>query len=163
MERPIKVGDFIDLGENLQGRVEKIGARSTVVTTNDNISVIVPNSDFITSRVTNWSHNEDVVRFRIPVGVSYGSDPEEVKSALLQVAKENKSVLTSPPARVFFDGFGDSSLNFELAVWNSDHVLRPRTFRSAIRFAIFSKLKEKDIEIPFPQHDIHLKTNFPST
>ncbi|MEM9445288.1 MAG: mechanosensitive ion channel domain-containing protein [Verrucomicrobiota bacterium] len=164
IERPIKVGDYIDLGnvngDELAGKVVSIGVRSTTIVTNDNISVIVPNSDFITNQVTNWSHSEDTVRFRITVGVSYNSDPEEVQAVLLEVAEENPNILKDPKPKVFFDGFGDSSLNFELAIWNRTHTLRPRSFRSDVRYAIHKKLKERGIEIPYPQRDIHIRSGF---
>lgn len=157
LERPIKIGDRVDLGD-LAGEVRKIGARSTTIVTNDNITVIVPNSELITQRVTNWSHGEDTVRFRISVGVSYEADPAQVRKWLLEVAEGNSNILKNPAPQVFFDSFGDSSLNFELAVWNRSHLLRPRSFRSDLRYAIHEKLKEKGVEIPYPQRDLHIRS-----
>ncbi len=157
IEQPVKIGDRVDLG-GLAGIVLKISARSTVIRTNDNIDVIVPNTDFVSSRVINWSYGESrEVRFRIPVGVAYGTDPELVRCSLLELATPENHVLAEPAPQVFFEGFGDSALNFELAVWNRDMSTRPRAFRSLLNYAIARKLKEKGIEIPFPQRDLHLR------
>lgn len=157
-ERPIKVGDYVDLGD-LSGMIQKISIRSTTICTNDNISVIVPNSEFVSSRVVNWSHGSPEVRMRIPVGVAYGSDVELVKKILLQVAAEEEDVLQNPAPTVFFDAFGDSSLNFELGVWRKTEALRPRRIKSDLNFAINRKFRENSIEIPFPQRDLHIKSD----
>ncbi|NJK93007.1 MAG: mechanosensitive ion channel [Blastochloris sp.] len=157
IEQPVKIGDRIDLGD-LAGVVRKISARSTIIRTNDNIDVIVPNSDLITNRVINWSYEESKeIRFRIPVGVAYGTDPEKIRRCLLELATPENHVLLQPPPQVFFDAFGDSSLNFELAVWNRDMSTRPRAFRSLINYAIARKFKDENIELPFPQRDLHLR------
>jgi len=156
IEQPIKIGDRIDFG-NLAGIVLKISARSTIIRTNDNIDVIVPNSDLVTHRVINWSYGEPEVRFRIPVGVAYGTDPDWVRECLLEVATAENHVLSQPPPEVFLESFGDNSLNFELVVWNRDMSTRPRAFRSLINYSIAKKLKERGIEIPFPQRDLHLR------
>lgn len=156
-EKPIKVGDRIEVGD-IQGNVMSISFRSTQVLTNDNISIIVPNSEFISSKVINWSHNDRNIRFRIPVGVSYQEDPAKVKQILLQVAEENPNILKIPVPTVLFDEYGDSSLNFYLAVWTSSHTDKPRVLKSEIYFEIFRKFKEEGVEIPFPQRDIHIKT-----
>lgn len=156
-EKPIKVGDRIDVGD-IEGDVINISVRATTILTNDNISVIVPNSEFISSRVINWSHNDRNIRFNIPVGVSYNEDPAEVRDILLQVAAENKHILKAPEPHVFFDEFGDSSLNFNLAIWTATHTDKPRRLKTELYFEIFKKFKEKGIEIPFPQRDIHIKS-----
>lgn len=156
-ERPIKVGDRIEVG-NTSGDVVNISARATTIITNDNISIIIPNSEFISSKVINWSHNDRMVRFRFPVGVSYHEDPEKVKQLLMEVMAENKGVLKSPPPDVWFDEFGDSSLNFNLMVWTSEYVQRPKNLRSQLYYAVFKKFKEHGIEIPFPQRDLHIKS-----
>ena len=156
-ERPIQVGDRIDLGSGTVGKVVRIGARATHVLTNDNIMIIVPNSEFISGRVTNWTHLDPRVRFRIGVGVSYGSDPHAVEKLLLEVATANRNVLQDPAPSVTFKEFGDSALNFELRVWSSDMTHRPGSLESQLNFAIWDKFKEHGIEIPFPQHDLHLK------
>lgn len=155
-ERPIKVGDRIEVGD-VSGDVTNISMRSTTVLTNDNISIIIPNSDFISTKVTNWSYTDRNVRFSIPVGVSYNEDPKIVREVLLQVAEENDGVLKHPPADVLFKEFGNSSLNFILRVWTREYINKPWILKSQLYFAAFEKFKEKGIEIPFPQRDLHIK------
>ncbi len=157
MERPIKVGDRVEI-QNLTGDVVQIAARSTWVRTNDNVVMIVPNSEFTTERVTNWTANDRSVRITLPVGTSYSSDPAEVRRLLLQVADEHADVLPDPAPDVIFTDFGDSSLNFELRVWTTKQVRTPQILRSDLYFAIFKIFKQKDIEIPFPQRDLHLRS-----
>jgi small-conductance mechanosensitive channel len=157
-ERPIKVGDRIEVGD-IAGDVISINARATTIITNDNISVIVPNSEFISGTVINWSHSDRNVRFLFPVGVSYKEDPEKVKKILLEVADKNEHVLKTPPSSVMFDEFGDNSLNFYLGVWTSTHIEKPRVLKSELYFEIFKKFTEHGIEIPFPQRDLHIKTS----
>ena len=123
-ERPIKVGDRIQVGE-VFGDVMRISLRSTMIVTNDNISVIVPNSEFISSTVINWSHNDRNVRFSIPVGVAYKEDPENVKRILLDVADKEDGVLKNPEPDVLFIEFGDSSINFNLLIWTSSYITTP--------------------------------------
>jgi small-conductance mechanosensitive channel len=156
-ERPITIGDRIEVG-NVAGQVVKISMRSTTVVTNDNIAIIVPNSELTSHAVTNWSHGDPRVRIRLPVGVAYGTDPEKLRPVLLEVAKEHPKVLTAPAPEVFFNGFGDSSLNFELAVWTAEMSSKPRRFRSELYYAMEKKLRENQIEIPFPQRDLHLRS-----
>ncbi len=154
-ERPIKVGDRIEVG-GVNGDVINISARATTVVTNDNISIIVPNSEFTSNSVTNWSHSNKVVRFNYPVGVAYKEDPERVKKALLEVAAENEGILKNPHPDVLFDSYGDSSLNFNLRVWTMDYMTRPGVLKSQLYYAIFEKFKVLDIQIPFPQRDLHI-------
>ncbi|MEP1095690.1 MAG: mechanosensitive ion channel domain-containing protein [Cyclobacteriaceae bacterium] len=156
-EKPIKVGDRIVVSD-VEGDVINISVRATTILTNENISIIVPNSEFISSRVINWSHNDRNIRFNIPLGVSYSENPVEVREILIEVADENPHVLKSPKPHVFFDEFADSSLNFTLAIWTSSHTDKPRILKSELYFSIFEKFKEKGIEIPFPQRDIHIKS-----
>jgi len=158
-EQPIKIGDRIEVGD-IKGNVVKISARSTNIITNDNISVIVPNSEFISSTVINWSHNDRNISFRFPVGVSYKEDPRLVKRLLLEVTNENHGVLKKPAPDVLFDEFGDSSLNFYLRVWTTDYIDRPNILKSQLYFAIFKKFRENNVEIPFPQRDINLRNGF---
>jgi small-conductance mechanosensitive channel len=157
-ERPIKVGDRIQVGD-VYGDVVSISMRSTTVVTNDNISVIVPNSEFISSTVVNWSHTDRNVRFNIPVGVAYKEDPEKVRDLLLQIAGNEEGVLKKPVPDVLFDEFGDSSLNFNLRVWTDTYTTTPGILKSRLYFEIFKKFKEQNIEIPFPQRDLHIKNN----
>jgi small-conductance mechanosensitive channel len=155
-ERPIKVGDRIEVG-NISGDVVRISMRATTVVTNDNISVIVPNSEFISSKVINWSHNDRNVRFNIHIGVSYKEDPEKIKDILLSVAGDNPAVLKNPVPDVIFDEFGDSSLNFILRVWTAKLIQTPQVLKSQLYFEIFRRFRADGIEIPFPQRDLHIK------
>lgn len=156
-ERPIKVGDRVEVG-NVTGNIVSISARATTLITNDNIAIIVPNSDFINSTVINWSLNNRNVRFNFPVGVSYKENPEKIKKLLLEVANENPGVLQNPPPDVLFEEFGESSLNFNLRVWSFEYSDRPKVLKSQLYYAIFEKFKEHGVEIPYPQRDVHLKT-----
>lgn len=158
-ERPIKVGDRIEIGD-INGDVMDISARATTVNTNDNITIIVPNSEFISSQVINWSHSDRNVRFRIPVGVSYNEDPEKIRSILLDVAEKHPGVLKKPETIVLFDEYGESSLNFYLVVWTTDYINRPRILKSELYYEIFRRFKKEGVEIPFPQRDLHLKSGF---
>ena len=157
VEEPIKVGDRVEVGE-VSGDIVNISLRATTIVTNDNISIIVPNSEFISSQVINWSHNNRIIRFRLPVGVSYEEDPEIIKKLLLEVADENPNVQKEPKPKVFFEKFGDSSLDFKLGIWTSSHTDKPEFIRSEINYAIFKKFKENNIKIPFPQRDVHIKS-----
>ena len=122
-ERPIAIGDRVEIG-GVAGQVREISLRSTTVITNDNMAIIVPNADFITQRVTNWSYEDPRVRFRIPFGVAYGTDLPKLRKLMLEVADEHPKALKDPKPELFFVGFGDSSLNFELGrlVERSDHL-----------------------------------------
>jgi len=155
-ERPITIGDRVEVA-GVAGQVQQIRARSTVILTNDNITMIVPNTKFIDSPVTNWTYGDPRVRFRIPIGVAYGSDLEKVRNALLEVARENSHVLPQPEPTVFLETFGGSSINLELVVWSKEMSYRPRRFRSDLNFAIAQKLREAGIEIPGPQRDLHFR------
>jgi len=157
-ERPIKIGDRIEVA-NVTGDVIKISLRSTSIITNDNISIIVPNSEFISSTVINWSHTDRNVRFNIPVGVSYKSDPELVKKILMEVAEQTDGDLKKPVPDVLLDEYGDSSINFTLRVWTSSYITQPLVLKSQLYFSAFKKFKEHGIEIPFPQRDIHVKND----
>ena len=155
-ERPITIGDRVEVA-GIAGQVEHIRARSTVIRTNDNIMMIVPNSKFIDSPVTNWTYGDRRVRFRIPVGVAYGSDVNKVRDALLAVAHENPHTLNEPVPNVFLEQFGDSSIDFKLMVWSSEMSDRPSRYRSDLNFAIAKKFREVGIEFPFPQRDVHIR------
>jgi small-conductance mechanosensitive channel len=156
-ERPIKIGDRIDVG-NITGNVVKISPRATTVVTNDNIAVIVPNSEFISSQVINWSYTNRDVRLNFPVGVSYKSDPEVVRKVLLEVAADHPGVLKEHRADVLLQEFGDSSLNFVLRIWTRDYATTPGILRSDLNYAISKKFQEHGIEIPFPQRDLHIRS-----
>jgi small-conductance mechanosensitive channel len=156
-ERPVKVGDRIDVG-NVQGQVIRIGARSTTVLTNDNIAIIVPNQDFMTEEVINWSYTDNRVRFSFPVSVAYGSDVRLVERLLLEVAQANPEVLEDPEPMVYFLQFGDSGLEFELRAWTESRIHRRDLLTSDLNFAIYDAFNAHQIEIPFPQRDIHIRS-----
>ncbi len=156
-ERPITVGDRVEVA-GIAGQVQHIRARSTVIVTNDNITMIVPNSKFIDSPVTNWTYGDPRVRFRIPVGVAYGSEIEKVRAALIAAGKENSHTLPDPEPSVFLEKFGDNAIEFELVVWSSEMSYRPRRYRSDLNFAIAQKLREAGVELAFPQRDIHIRS-----
>ena len=156
-EQPIAIGDRVEVS-GIAGRVEKISLRSTMVVTSDNITMIVPNADFISQTVTNWSYSDPKVRIRIPIGVAYGTDPQKVEKLLLEVADEDSRTLKDPEPSVIFRAFGASSLDFELAAWTKEMSTRPTSYISGINFAIDKKFRENDIEIPFPQQDLHIRS-----
>ena len=146
IERSIKVGDRVEVGE-LNGDVIHIGPRATYIRTNDNINVIVPNAEFTEKRVINWTAEDRQIRFSIPVGVSYGSNPEQVRDILLRVASEHPDVLQNPKPDVIFIGFGESSLDFELRVWTIRRVQTPQILKSELYFPIFRAFGENGIEL----------------
>lgn len=155
-ERPIQVGDFVKVGD-LEGTVVRISARSTVLRSLDQISIIVPNSRFLEEEVINWSYENPVSRVRIPVGVAYGSDISLVKEVLLQATHGHAAVLPHPEPIIFFLGFGDSSLDFELRVWIDEPVAQYRV-KSDLFFRIEELFRAHQIEIPFPQRDLHVRS-----
>src|SRR6202162_5145900 len=138
-ERPITVGDRVEVA-GIIGQVQHIRARSTVIVTNDNITMIVPNSKFIDSPVTNWTYGDPRVRFRIPVGIAYGSDIEKVRAVLIAAGKENPHTLSDPAPSIFLEKFGENSIEFELVVWSSEMSYLPRRYRSDLNFAIEKNL-----------------------
>ncbi len=155
-ERPIKVGDWIVVGDR-EGRVQRISVRSTQIRTFDRSTVIVPNADLITGQVVNWDHGDTLGRVLIDVGVAYGTDPRKVIELLTQIGKDHPMTLMSEASPlVAFEGFGDSSMDFSLRVLIYDirNVLKVRT---DLRVAIVEKFNEENIEIPFPQRDVHIK------
>ena len=156
-EGPVKVGDWIEVG-NTQGEVTRIGARGTWVRTFDNQVIIVPNSEFINQRVSNWTANDRIVRLSIPVGVSYNSDLYEVREVLLAIAKSHSEVLASPPPAAIVTGFGDNAVNVVLRVSTSLMTERTPTIKSDLFFEIFRVFREKNIGMPNPQRDIHIRS-----
>lgn len=156
LERPIKVGDKVKV-QGVSGQVVEIGARSTLIHTRDDIAIIVPNSQFISEQVVNESFSGEKIRLHLEVGVSYSSDPELVRDCLMEIAKDHPNILNDPEPRVFFKSFGDSSLDFSLTIWVHELWFYERIM-SDLRFAVMRKFKEKNIEIPFPQRDLHLRS-----
>jgi len=157
LERPVKKGDFVEVGTT-RGVVRFIHARATIVTTLDNIDIIVPNGDFITEPVINQTFGSRSLRLRINVGVAYGSDTALVRRTLERVGAEHPLVLSEPAPAVQFQDFGDSALEFVLLVWISDPISQSR-IGSDLRFAIDEAFRAAEIEIPFPQRDLHLRSS----
>ncbi len=155
-ERPIKIDDWVITASG-EGRVKKINVRSTEIETFDRCSIIVPNSELISSSVQNWTYKDDTARVIVPVGVSYDSDPEEVREVLLKCAENHPQILSNPEPFVYFADFADSSLNLELRAFIRD-ANNSLLVRNDLRFKIFSALKKAGIEIPFPQRDIHIRS-----
>jgi small-conductance mechanosensitive channel len=154
-ERPVRVGDRITIGED-EGDVQSINLRTTVVATNDRISIIVPNSKLVSQRLINWSYGDPRARIAIPVSVAYGSDIELVTRTLMAAAEEVENVLRDPAHKVQFLKFGDWSLDFRLLVWTN----RPRLhtqIRSDINYRIEKLFRHAGIEIPFPQTELRLR------
>lgn len=156
LERPIKIGDIIELGDTF-GTVDKIGARSTLVKTPSNMHLIVPNSFFLEKEVLNWTLSDNVIRVEIVVGVAYGSPTREAERIILETAKANPKVLPDPEPYAFFEDFGDSALIFRVLFWvNIEKVSDRRLVAGAIRHSIDEAFKEAGIVIAFPQRDVHL-------
>jgi small-conductance mechanosensitive channel len=153
-ERPVRVGDFIELSGNW-AEIKRIGLRATTVQTFDQADVIVPNADLVTNPVTNWTLSNRQARLIIPVGVAYGSDVSLVIEALMACAKANSKVAQTPMPQVLFLGFGDSSLDFELRVWVLD-VADRLTIKSELHQEIDRSFRDANIVIAFPQRDVHL-------
>jgi len=162
LDRSIKIADFIELESGLTGQVKIISMRATTITTNDNVDILIPNSEFVTGRVVNWTLYEEGMRLHIPFGVAYGSDKELVKTAALEAAESVPKEFAYHAGRkpqVWFVEFGESSLNFELLVWlGPQNVRRPSAVKAAYLWEIHSALERHGVEVPFPQRDLHLKS-----
>ena len=157
-ERPIKVGDLIEVGETF-GQVENIGARSTKIKTFDNFHIIVPNGAFLEQNVINWTHSDDIVRARMRVGVAYGSPTRLVEELLLKAIRELDKAVIPPEPEVLFDDFGDNALMFEALFWVvMRRPMERRKTLSDLRFRVDELFREAGITIAFPQRDIHLDT-----
>ncbi len=159
VERPVRVGDRITVG-GTRGEVRRINIRATTVINRDQQEIIIPNRDLITKEVINWTLTHNHVRLKIPVGVAYGSDVEKVRRLLLEVASQDPEVLDDPPSRAFFMLHGSSSLDFELRVFyrNPDNLGR---LTDRLNTAINKIFCENQVEIPFSQHDLHIRSGLP--
>jgi small-conductance mechanosensitive channel len=155
-ERPVRVGDTIEIAGNW-AEIKRIGLRATTVQTFDNADVIIPNADLVANQVTNWTLSSRKARLIIPVGVAYGSDVRLVMEKLMACAESNSMVVEKPESQVLFLGFGESSLDFELRAWimNFDERLR---VTSELHQEIDRSFREAQIEIAFPQRDLHLRS-----
>jgi small-conductance mechanosensitive channel len=153
-ERPIHVGDTVEVG-NLQGTVRRIGIRASVIHTGAGADIIIPNSQLVTDKVTNWTLSDRLRRVDLPVGVNYGADPEKVIEILEQTARAHPDVLTDPAPRALFISYGDSSINFELRAW-------PKRFnqwaqvRSDLATAVYRAVSAAGMSFPFPQREIRV-------
>jgi len=161
-DRSIKVGDYIELSEGYRGSIEQIRVRSTIIRTNDDIEVIVPNSHFLSAPVINWTLSEASRRMHIPFGVGYGSDVDKLFDIIVELAHKLPDVKLDDAERMprlWFTEMGESSLNFELILWvKPPATMRPRGTTSAMLRAIHKALQDHDFEIPFPQRDVHIRT-----
>jgi len=156
-ERPIRVGDTVTVGTTT-GTVNRIHMRATTIITWDRTELIVPNREFITNQLVNWTLSDSVLRVIVKVGIAYGSDTKKAEELLFQIAEGNADVLADPPPRVVFTAFGDSTLDFELRVFVTDPELF-RTIHHPMNNAIDRLFREHGIEIAFPQRDLHLRTS----
>ncbi len=154
-EQSLRPGDVIELNGEI-GVVEKLNIRSTIIRTNDNVEVVVPNEQFFTTQVTTFTRSDNLTRINLTLGVSYSSDPKEVRELLMETAVKHGLVRKDPPPTVYFNGFGESSLEFRLAVWIDQPKRAPRV-RSDLFFMIWETFERHDINIPFPQRDLHLR------
>lgn len=156
MDRSIKPGDVIAVNDTY-GWVKSFGARYASVITRDGIEHLIPNEEFITQRVENWSYTNSWVRVRVPIGVSYNSDLHKAINLCIEAAKENKRILDNPSANCLVRNFGDNSVNLEVRVWIADPQNGVGNITSELLLAIWDKFKEENVEFPFPQRDLHIK------
>ena len=157
-ERPIRVGDVVEVQSGVTGTVSRIGIRASTVQTFQGAEIIIPNATFVSGNVINWTLSESRRRLDLPVGVAYGTDPKLVKELLERPAIQHPDVLTSPAPAVFFKEFGDSALNFELQFWVMQESNTTKV-KSEVALEVMRLLSEAGIEIPFPQRDLHLRAD----
>ena len=155
-ERPIKVGDSVEMA-NRGGQIQRIGIRASVMRTGDGAEIIVPNSMLIASEVTNWTLSDRQRRIEIPLGVAYGNDPEHIMALLAQVAQEHEDILAHPPPDAQFIGFGQNALEFKLGAWTG-RPERGGSIRSEMCVRIYKMLRQENIEIPYPQSTLHVRS-----
>ncbi|MEN8138172.1 MAG: mechanosensitive ion channel domain-containing protein [Bacteroidota bacterium] len=156
-DRTLLVNDILEI-DGVIGRVERVGMRTTTVKTREDKTMIIPNHYFMSEKLVNWTQTELDTRFNLSVGVAYGTDTLLVKELLIKVAEKHDKVLENPNPQVFFQDFGESSLNFDL-VFYLDDVFRIQKIKSDLRFAIDEIFRENNVTIPFPQRDIHVIKN----
>lgn len=159
LEKSAEQGDLIELSDGTFGFVRKASARYTLIETFDGKEILIPNEDLITGRVVNWTFSNSKGRVEIPIGVSYNSNIQKAHDLILEAAKENPKCIADPEPKCFLRNFGDSSVDFILHFWVADVTEGRWLPQSEVMFAIWRKFHENDIQIPFPQRDIHLKTS----
>jgi small-conductance mechanosensitive channel len=155
-EQSLRPGDVVEVG-GILGTVEKLNVRATTVRTYDNVEMIIPNETFFTSAVTTYTHDSRITRILLTIGAGYDSDPQEVMDILLAAAQRHGLVLNEPAPDVFFENYGDSSIDFHLAIWVEDPSHRKRV-PSDLRLMIWKEFEKHGIEIPFPQRDLHIRS-----
>jgi small-conductance mechanosensitive channel len=163
-DRSLKVGDFVELESGVRGEVTDIGIRATRIMTNDNIDILVPNAEFVTGRVVNWTLGDNMIRLHVPFGVDYGVDKDLVKKAALEAAADVPFTLSGQDRRkpqVWLVEFAESSLNFELVVWlTAEATKRPGAVKAAYTWALDNSLRRHGIGIPFPTTDLNVRSLF---
>jgi len=161
LERSLKVGDFVDLQSGLRGHVREIAMRYTRISTNDSLDVLVPNSEFINGRVSNWTLDDSHRRMHIPFGVAYGTPKEKVREAGIAAAAKVQGIMNRDRMRtqVWLVGYGDSAMNFELIIWADRQLTtHPASTHAKLMWALDDELASRGIDIPFPQRDLHMRT-----
>lgn len=158
VERNLQINDIIELEDDTVGKVIHIGLRTSKLKTRDDVILVVPNSKFVNDTIINWSQMDYNTRFSVKVGVAYGSDTKLVSDILYDCALKNKNISASPKPFVRFNDFGDSSLDFQVFFWVKEPFLVENT-KSEIRYAIDDAFRKNGVQIPFPQRDVHIKTN----
>lgn len=156
-EKSVEAGDLVEIGNGTMGFVKQTGARYTLIETFESREIMIPNEDFITNQVTNWTFSNSQGRIDITIGVSYGSNLDKVSALIVEAAKEHPRCATEPKPECFLENFGDSSINFTLYFWVDDIIAGRKRPRSDVLFTIWRKFKKHNIEIPFPQRDLHIK------
>jgi len=159
MEKSVEQDDLVEMGDGTTGFIRRSSARFTVIETFDGKEVMVPNEDFITNRVVNWTYSDTKGRIEIPIGVAYGSDIQKAHDLILEAATENPLCISDPAPFCYLRNFGDSSVDFILHLWIADVTGGRWKTQSQVMFEIWRKFKANEIEIPFPQRDLHLKSS----
>lgn len=158
LEKTVEVNDVVELENGVYGHVRQIGARYTMIETLDTKEVLVPNEEFITTKVVNWTYTNQTGRMVINVGVHYNSDIHQARKVMLDAIKDLPRILRTPEPQCLLDEFGDSSVNFRLMFWVDDVSYKYFQVKSDVMFAVWDALKEAGIEIPFPQRDLHVRS-----
>jgi small-conductance mechanosensitive channel len=160
LDKSIKPGDVIEIG-GTYGWIDKLNARYASIVTTDGTEHLIPNEELITQRVINWSHSNDRIRFRVPIGIHYDSDVRKAMALCLEAAAVPDRVLGDPEPSCFIVGFGDNSVDLELRAWISDPENGIANVKGALLLEIWDRFHEHDIEIPYPQRDLHIRSSEP--